>query len=66
MGNTVVKTKVLHLVEVSSGDAAALYDTIVRVIRDDKVLPTNKLASFASDGAAVMIGELSLLILPLI
>lgn len=37
-------------------DAATLYDTIMRVIRDDKMLPTDKLASFACDGAVVMIG----------
>lgn len=60
MGSTVVKTKVLHLGEVSAGDAATLYDTILTVIRDGKMLPTNKLVSFASDGASVMIGELSL------
>lgn len=65
MGSTVVKTKVLHLGEVSAGDAATLYGTILRVIRDDKMLPTNKLASFTSDEASVMIGELSLLLLPL-
>ena len=59
MGSTVVQTRVLHLGEVSAGDAATLYDSILRVIRDDKMLPTDKLASFASDGAAVMIGTFS-------
>ncbi|XP_072563772.1 zinc finger protein 862-like isoform X2 [Paramormyrops kingsleyae] len=57
VGVTAVKTRVLHLGAVSAGDAATLYDTILRVIRDDKMLPTDKLASFASDGAAVMIGR---------
>ncbi len=32
MGRTVVKTKVLHLGEVSARDAATLYDTILRVM----------------------------------
>lgn len=60
MGNTVPKTKVLHMVEVSAGDAASLYDSIVGVIKR-RGLPTTMLASFASDGAAVMTGKLSLL-----
>lgn len=63
LGNTTVKTKVLNFGEVSGGDAATLYDTILRVIRDEKRLPTNKLASFTSDGAPVMTGELYLLLL---
>ncbi|XP_061902629.1 zinc finger protein 862-like [Entelurus aequoreus] len=44
--------RVLHLGRVSAGDAATLYDSILRVIKDDNMLPTDKLASFASDGAA--------------
>lgn len=55
-----MKTKVLHLGGVSGGDAASLYDSILKVIRDEKVLLTEKFASFASDGAAVMTGKFSL------
>ncbi len=64
VGSTVVQTRVLHLGAVSAGDAATPYDNILQVIRDEKTLPTDKLASFASDGAAVMIGESSFLLLP--
>lgn len=59
VGSTVVQTRVLHLGGVSAGDAAPLYDNILWVIRDNKMLPTDKLASFASDGTAAMIGEFS-------
>ncbi len=34
VGCTVVKTKVLHLDDLSAGDTAVLYDTILRLIQD--------------------------------
>ena len=48
VGSTVVKTKVLR--GVSAGYVATLHETIHRVIRNDRTLPTTKLASFSSDG----------------
>lgn len=51
------KSKVLQVAKVKAGDAATITETILN-ITVEKCLPTATLASFASDGASVMIGKL--------